>query len=124
MGCKEVDFTINERRYKIMQWPPTYALKIKGQVVKHVGSIGNLKKPSFEKIDPEKLIYLMNILTKDVMSYDLKKKIDFDEYFSEYPEDLYPIIIEVLNIQFARFFGGNGFAMFQKIAESMNQKVA
>lgn len=122
-GCQEVSFSVNDRKFKIMEWAPTYALKIKAKLINPL-SISIDEKISFENLDPNLLVSLGHELTQDVMSIEKQRKLDFDEYFSEFPEDLYPILLEVLNIQFSRFFGGKGFSFFKKIVKPLSHQQA
>ena len=125
MGCKEVSFSVNGREFKILEWAPTYALKLKAEIIRTTGSLLSSEKEfsySLRELDPDKSVNLLKKLTQDVMSIENKRKIDFDEYFSDFPEDLYPIVIEVVKIQFLRFFGEKGSILFRQKIESISPK--
>jgi hypothetical protein len=125
MTCKNVDFTVNEREYKIMEWPPVKTLELKVRLLKQMGAISfsqNDFSMDLQKLDPKEFVFFAKELTKDVMSVELKKKLDFDDYFSEYPEDLYKIMVEVMRIQFSRFFGKKGLSLLTQKVKSNFQK--
>jgi len=144
MPCKEVEFTVNNRKYRATEWPPTVALPMLFELLKYgapilgvfielsskVGADDQIQESAIQEIsskltsiDPHKLSEIVQRLVSGIFSESSNIKIsDVDAYFNNFPEDLFPAAIHCIRIQLSRFLAGSGLASIVDLAGLRSQK--
>jgi hypothetical protein len=134
MGCKTETTTINNREYRCTQKSVTDALvmlprvqRVLSPVLSSVASGVNMDR---ETISPDRIMIalggvelsddfpnLVKELCKDAEINGEKIGGTFDMHFAEYPEDVLPVALFVLKVNFIRLIPGNLLNLVQKAKE-------
>lgn len=136
MPCKMIDFEINERKYQMMEWKAFDAFKRQSKVFKNLAPLmifgAEVNNPGSMSTDPisllnrlneEEIVNLAQEYTTDVIWVDKNKNVDPSTHFDDYPEDLYPMLGEIVKIQFSRFFRGKGLSFLKALQQEGAAKI-
>jgi hypothetical protein len=132
MACKNVEFSIETRDYRMQEWSAEQGLEMFLRFTKYVGNVFGsaisidsktdkfnfnskefgaamlqISVPEVKKLIQDMVKDVFYIATRDSESeYDREHKglkIDFNAHFSEYKADLIPMLMTVFKIQFSPF---------------------